>query len=123
MAPELIKSEPYDTKVDIWSLGILLRELAEGDPPFAEFPPLKTLFMITTQDLPPLKNPDSWTYEFKDFLNICLRKNPAERQDARQLLGHAFLNKACSREDFNAFAQMVKLEKANNDDQWIYSMN
>ena len=29
MAPELIRSQMYDEKVDVWSLGILLIETAE----------------------------------------------------------------------------------------------
>jgi len=34
MAPELILSADYTNKVDIWSLGIVMVELAEGDPPY-----------------------------------------------------------------------------------------
>jgi serine/threonine protein kinase len=38
MAPELIRGKnAYDTSVDIWSFGIFVIELANGDPPnFAE---------------------------------------------------------------------------------------
>lgn len=40
MAPEILLNMDYDTKVDIWSLGITCIELACGRPPFAEYDPM-----------------------------------------------------------------------------------
>jgi fused-like protein len=34
MAPELVKEQPYDRTVDLWSLGVILYELYVGQPPF-----------------------------------------------------------------------------------------
>lgn len=40
MAPEILLNQDYDTKVDLWSLGITSIELACGKPPFAEYDPM-----------------------------------------------------------------------------------
>ena len=34
IAPEILQSKPYTHKVDVWSLGIILYELAYGKTPF-----------------------------------------------------------------------------------------
>ena len=34
MAPEIVCNLPYDYKIDIWALGILLYELVHGYAPF-----------------------------------------------------------------------------------------
>jgi serine/threonine protein kinase len=34
MAPEIVFNKPYDYKIDVWSLGVLLYELLHGSAPF-----------------------------------------------------------------------------------------
>jgi len=97
MAPELIRGHDYDNKVDIWSLGIVVMEMAEGDPPYMEFPPLRSLFLISTRGIPELKELDKWSPEFKDFVKLCLRTDPEERPNAETLLKHEFIKKGKKR--------------------------
>jgi len=96
MAPELIRGQPYDSKVDVWSLGIMAMEMAEGDPPYMQHPPLRALFLITTKGIPPLVKPEAWTSKFKDFIQKCLTVEPVDRLDSSELLKHPFLNQKMS---------------------------
>lgn len=99
MAPELIRGHDYGVKVDIWSLGIMLREMIEGEPPYMEFPPLRALFLITTKGIPPLKDESKWSKEFLDFYEKCLEKEVEKRPDSNELLNHPFLKKACDKSE------------------------
>lgn len=46
MAPEILLNQDYDTKIDIWSLGITAIELASGRPPFCEYDPITVRLLI-----------------------------------------------------------------------------
>jgi len=93
-AQNCYKSADENTlKVDVWGLGILLREMVEGEPPYLEFPPLRAMFLITTKGIPPLYEPDKWSLELKEFMDLCLKKNVKERPLASELNGHRFLDK------------------------------
>jgi hypothetical protein len=95
MAPEVIRGVDYDTKVDIWSLGIMALEMADGEPPLLDLPPLRALFIIATQPPPTLREPEKWSSTFKDFLAAALAKSPQKRASADELLEHPFIQKAC----------------------------
>lgn len=107
MAPELIKGFKYDMKVDIWSLGICLIELAEGKLPYANQNPMEILANILNLAPPKFKRQELWSGEFNDFIEICLKKEPNERPCIDELAEHPFIRKVTdsSKEEFEKYIE------------------
>jgi len=91
MAPEVImNSKGYSLAVDIWSLGCTIIEMATARPPWHQYEGVAAIFKIAnSKDIPEI--PDSFSEEGKNFLQLCLKRNPASRASAAQLMDHPFV--------------------------------
>jgi serine/threonine protein kinase len=91
MAPEVLNGDKYDNRCDVWSLGITAIELGEGHPPHCKENLVRAMMLIAAGERPTLQEPDKWSPEFRDFLSVCLVKDPVGRQSASDLLRHPFV--------------------------------
>jgi len=108
MAPEIIQNLPYGKEVDIWSLGIMIMEMAEGEPPYIKYSQAKALFLISTQGAPALKKAKNWSNDFKHFVSLCLQKEPNKRPNAIELLQHPFIASACTQHELKLYLDKAR---------------
>lgn len=91
MAPELVSGDDYNESADIWALGILVIEMAEGAPPYEGLMFDEVVVRIVENPPPRLQNKLKWSKDINQFLSLCLRKEPKERPNAQGMLSHGFI--------------------------------
>ena len=85
IAPEMLLKKGHDTRVDIWSIGILMFELLAGYSPFVAktnqelYQNIKRLKIQWPKDMPPLA---------KNLISKILKLNPLDRPSFDEILNH-----------------------------------
>ena len=85
IAPEMLLKKGHDTRVDIWSIGILMFELLSGYSPFVAksnqelYQNIRRLKIQWPKDMPPLA---------KNLISKILKLNPVDRPTFDEILDH-----------------------------------
>jgi Tol biopolymer transport system component len=77
MSPEVLRGEPASASSDIWSLGVLLYEIASGTQPFGGLTQADVVNAITKESPAPLAAKIS--PGLRGVIQRCLMKEPAQR--------------------------------------------
>ena len=91
LSPEIINSKPYDSKSDIWALGVLIYEMMTFKMPFNGI-------SLASLSLKILKGfyqapPTSYSKGLIDLVKRCLNLDPKKRPSAENILKLPFIKK------------------------------
>ncbi|XP_075445718.1 serine/threonine-protein kinase ULK2 isoform X3 [Ascaphus truei] len=92
MAPEVIMSQNYDARADLWSIGTVIYQCLVGKPPFqANSPQDLRLFYEKNKNLVPSIPRETSAY-LSDLLLGLLQRNQKDRLDFEGFFNHPFLD-------------------------------
>lgn len=114
MSPETIRQSAYDSKADIWSLGITAIELVKGEPPNSDLHPMRVLFLIPKNNPPQLSG--NYSKVFREFVEACLNKDPDNRPSAKELLKFPFIRKAKKNSYLIDLIERYRIFKASGEE-------
>ena len=83
----------YDTKADVWSLGITVYEMATGTPPHTHLEALRAIQLIPRAE-PPVLDGAQWSPAMHEFLAASLVKDANHRPLAEELGKHKWIRSA-----------------------------
>jgi len=92
MAPEILKCKVYDSKVDLWSVGVILYEVIFGYAPFTSST-LEELEKKILDDVPiQIPTHVMLSETCKDLLKRLLQRNPLQRITFEEFFDHPFVD-------------------------------
>ncbi len=93
-SPERISGEEYSYSSDIWSLGLIVYELATGIFPYK----FSNVLIDNIQSIiegpePTMPSNGMFSVELQDFISKCLKKNHKQRSSLKELFVNFKLNR------------------------------
>lgn len=92
MAPEILKKECYNSKVDIWAFGAIVYFMLCGTHPFHGYDKATVSNLILKKEI--RFDQKVWkkvSPEAKDFILKALTRDPKKRYSAKRLLQHPWI--------------------------------
>lgn len=106
MAPEVLDTgSGYTNKADIWSAGITAIELCVGEAPYQRLQYMKIMRMVLEK--PPPQPPADTPKTFRQFVEVCLQREPHRRPTAESLI-HNFGPNFLAKGDQKKLCEIVK---------------
>ena len=125
LAPEVIRGQPYDEKIDIWAIGILIYECISplGKTPFNKIDFLKRTddnkeYIIKNEKDLKINYDKNFDPLAKNLIEKILKINPKERLSISNILNHIFFNNInvnLRNDVFNNENEDIKNEKIINE--------
>ena len=85
MAPEVINSNKYSEKADVYSYGIILWEIAAREAPYKHLKGHKVSIEVTSKNLRP-KIPQNCPENFARLMKKCWNVSPFKRPSFRDII-------------------------------------
>ena len=119
LSPERIAGNSYAYPSDIWSFGLTILTVALGRYPYStDGGYWGLLHSLRDEPSPHLPDDGSFSRNFQDFVDSCLRKDPAERPSTQKLLDHPFLIGCKENMEARRRAARQRREAGGNPTKW-----
>ena len=89
LSPEVVTSQRYTERSDVWAVGVMVVEMLCGVPPFYHLEHAATMRNIVSA--PPNYPRGCFSPSCEDFIAQVLRKDPETRWSAAELLQHEWI--------------------------------
>lgn len=123
LPPEVINQDQnYSTAIDIWSLGVTIIEMGDGQPPFSELNQSAALEEIKNLDKqsPTFKDASKWPQNLLEFVCLCLEKDASKRKSAHDLLNYDIMLKAPTNEVLKRLVAEVCTSLVNQTESSLF---